>query len=203
MTKRNRFLFLFRLEFCSVSLKFSIRNSKPVILVCAIFFALSLPAEAQRARKVPRIGRLSPISASAGVPIEEAFRQGLQDLGYVEGKNIAIEYRFAEGKHDRLHELALDLVRLDVDLILVGSTQGALAAKKVSGKIPIVMVTTGDPVASGVVASLAQPGGNITGLTALSRELSAKRLEVLREAVPTVNRLGVLLNPAFEDSGHP
>jgi putative tryptophan/tyrosine transport system substrate-binding protein len=171
------------------------------IVFVVVLLAFAVIAQAQQAKKIPRIGRLSPISASAGLPIEEAFRQGLRDLGYVEGKTIAIEYRFADGQPDRLRELAAELVHLKVDLILAGSTPGALAAKNATGAIPIVMVTTGDPVTSGLVASLAKPRGNLTGLTALSLELSGKRLELLREAVPTVTRLGVLSNPVFEDSG--
>jgi putative ABC transport system substrate-binding protein len=187
----------------SDNLKSKIRNLKLVGLVAIafIFFFGGAVATAQQPKNTFRIGRLSPISASASVPIEEAFRQGLRELGYVEGKNVSIEYRYADGKQDRLSEFAAELARIRVDLILAGSTQGARAAKNATSTIPIVMVTTGDPVASGLVASLARPGGNITGLTALSRELSGKRLEVLREAVPAVTRVGVLSNPSFEDSG--
>jgi putative tryptophan/tyrosine transport system substrate-binding protein len=120
----------------------------------------------------------------------EAFRQGLRDLGYVEGKNILIEYRYAEGKPDRLLSLVRELVQLKVDILVV--TAAFRAAKQATKTIPIVMVTTGDPVATGLVDSLARPGGNITGLTRLTRDLSGKRLELLKEAVPRISRVGAL-----------
>jgi putative ABC transport system substrate-binding protein len=200
MIKAIRILFVL-MSNCSMKLKSTFRNPKSAILVGVLLFALCLPVQAQQPKRIPRIGRLSPISASASLPIEEAFQRGLRELGYYEGKNISIEYRYADGNRDRLDEFAAELVRLKVDLIFAGSTQGARAAKNATSTIPIVMVTTGDPVASGLVASLARPGGNITGLTALSRELSGKRLEVLREAVPAATRVGVLSNPSFEDTG--
>jgi len=126
----------------------------------------------------------------------EAFRKGLRDLGWIEGRDFAIETRFADGKPERLPELAEQLVRKRVDVLLVGSTPGALAAKKATSTIPIVMVTTGDPVGGGLVASLARPGGNLTGVTALGEVLTVKRLELLKEAVPRVTRVAVLTNPA-------
>jgi ABC-type uncharacterized transport system substrate-binding protein len=122
----------------------------------------------------------------------DAFRQELSKLGWTEGKNIAIEYRFAEGKSDHLPELAAELVRLKVDLIVVAATPSALAAKKATTNIPIVMTNVGDPVASGLVASLARPGGNVTGLASLSPELNSKRLEILKDAVPKLARVGLL-----------
>jgi hypothetical protein len=131
----------------------------------------------------------------------DAFRQGLRDLGWTEGQNIAFEYRFAEGQLERLSTLAGELVRLKVDVILAGSTPGALAAKDATGTIPIVMVITGEPVASGLVASLARPGGNLTGVTALGQALSGKRLELLKEAVPGVTRVAVLANVGYPDTG--
>src|SRR5262249_16459868 len=135
-------------------------------------------AAAQGSRQVTRIGRLSPLSASAAGPIEDAFRQRLRDLGWIEGQNLAMEDRFPDGEVNRLPDLAAELVRLKVDVILAGSTPGVLAAKKATTTIPIVMVMGGDPVASGLVTSMARPGGNITGVTALVQELSGKRMEL-------------------------
>lgn len=147
-----------------------------------------------------RIGRLSPISASVDAPSVEAFRQGLRELGWVEGRNLSIESRFAEGNLERLPVLAAELVRSNVDVIIGISSQGALAAKNATSTIPIVISMTGDPVESGLVASLARPGGNLTGVTALGLVLSEKRLQLLKEAVPGVKRVAVLSNPAFPDS---
>jgi putative ABC transport system substrate-binding protein len=158
--------------------------------------ALPFPAQAQQATKIPRIGILRV--GSSGDPYVEAFRQGLRDLGYVEGRNITIEYRYAEGKENRLAELAADLVRLKVDIIVVGGTQAITAVKNATQTIPIVMGASSDPVGTGLVASLARPGGNITGLSLLSPELSGKRLELLKEMVPKVSRFGLLC-----DSGNP
>lgn len=160
----------------------------------------SLKAEAQRRTETARIGRLSPISASADAPVREGLRRGLRDLGWVEGQNLAIENRFAEGNVRRLAELAAELVRLKVDVIVTGSAPAAAAAKNATATIPIVMVMTGDPVASGLVTSLSRPGGNLTGLTLLGLELSAKRLALLKEAVPDATRVAVLLDPTFPDS---
>lgn len=173
----------------------------PVVALALQILAAPLIAEAQSPAKVARIGRLSPTSPSSDPRISEAFRQGLSDLGWVEGQNIAMEYRYAKGKLNRLPELAADLVRLKVDVILAGSTPAALAARNATATIPIVMVITGDPVAMGLIASLARPGGNLTGVTALGQELSGKRLELLKEALPGVTRVAVLLNPANPDSG--
>jgi len=157
--------------------------------------AAPLAPEAQQTGKISRVGRLSPVSASVDAPLLAAFRQGLGDLGWVEGRNITFETRFAEGRADRLPELAAELVRLNVDVIVSGATPGALAAKNATATIPIVMVTTGDPVASGLISSLAKPSGNLTGLTVRGRELSAKRLQLLKEAFPRVTRVAVLSNP--------
>lgn len=154
-----------------------------------------LSADAQGAGKIVRIGRLSPLSAETDSPNLEAFRKGLRELGWVEGKSFTIESRFADGKSERLPELAAELVRQRVDVILTGSNPGALAAKKATSTIPIVMVTTGDPVAAGLVTSLARPGGNVTGVTALGQMLNAKRLELIKETVPGVARVAVLTNP--------
>jgi ABC-type uncharacterized transport system substrate-binding protein len=152
-------------------------------------------AQAQQTGKIPRIGFLSPFSPSATAVWLQAFRQGLRDLGWVEGKNITIEYRYAEGKSDRLPDLAADLVRLKVDIIVASVNTDALAAKNATREIPIVVASAGDPVAMGLVKSLAQPGGNITGLSQISPELSGKRLELLKEIVPKLSRVAVLWNP--------
>jgi putative tryptophan/tyrosine transport system substrate-binding protein len=148
--------------------------------------------EAQQAGKVPRIGFLDSSTASGSAVLVEAFRQELSKLGWTEGKNIAFEYRFAEGKPERLPELAADLVRPKVDLIVVTGGASALAAREVTTTIPIVMTNNADPVGAGLVASLALPGGNVTGLSSLSPELSTKRLEALKDAVPKLARVGLL-----------
>ena len=157
----------------------------------------SFPAEAQQPKKVPRIGYLEFGSAAPGTPHLEAFRHGLRALGWVEGQNIAIVVRDAQGKHDQLRELAAELVRLKVDVIFASTTPAALAAKQATTTIAIVIGFVADPVGSGLVASLARPGGNITGWTHLAGvELNAKRLELLTEAVPAATRIGALWNPA-------
>jgi len=164
----------------------------------ALLIALSVSAEAQQPARIPRIGILGPSSASSFLPRVEAFRQRLRELGYVEGlpvgrqgKNIVIEYRYAEGKLDRLPDLAAELVRLKVDVI-VTTGPGVLAAKKASATIPIVFAAAGDPVGSGLVSSLARPGGNITGLSLIAPDLDGKRLELLKEAFPKVARVAFL-----------
>jgi putative ABC transport system substrate-binding protein len=164
-----------------------------VLTLGAMLLALCFPAQAQRYAKIPRIGLLS----SAGDPRTpgpqiEAFRQGLRDLGYIEEKNILVEYRYAEGKLDRLPNLVAELIQLKVDVLFLTALVAVRAAKEVTNTIPIVMVILSDPVATGIVDSLARPGGNITGLTRLTRDLSGKRLELLQEAVPGVARAGVL-----------
>jgi putative ABC transport system substrate-binding protein len=158
--------------------------------------AAPLVAEAQEPGKIPRIGLLGPRSSSDGAPFFDAFRQGLRELGWVEGRNITLEYRFAEGRLDRLPDLAADLVRLKVDLILAASTPPALAAKSATRTIPIVMATSADPVGLGLVASLSRPGGNVTGLSfSVGLETVGKGLELLSETVPQVRRMAVLSNP--------
>ena len=142
-----------------------------------------------------RIGFLDNSTASGIAVLWEAFRQDLRKLGWIEGKNITIEYRFSEQKRERLPELAADLVRLNVDLIVITGEPSALAAKRATTTIPIVMTNVGDPVGSGLVASLARPGGNVTGLSSLAPELNTKRLEILKDAVPKLARVG-LLRPA-------
>jgi putative tryptophan/tyrosine transport system substrate-binding protein len=162
------------------------------VALCAMLFALCFPAHAQQLGKVPRIGYLIATSPSVIPARIEAFRQGLSELGYVEGKNIVIDYRYAEGKLDRLPELAAELVGLKVDVIVTAGPTDTKTAKEATRTIPIVMTWDYDPVASGFVTSLARPGGNITGLSMLAPELSGKQLELLKETVPKVSRVAVL-----------
>jgi putative tryptophan/tyrosine transport system substrate-binding protein len=176
--------------------------TKKIILLplCSMLLAPCSAVEAQQTGKVPRIGFLDPSTASGMAVLVEAFRQELSKLGWIEGKNIAIEYRFGEQKAERLPELAADLVRLKVDLIVTTSGPPALAAKKATTTIPIVMTTVGDPVGAGLVASLARPGGNVTGFASLSPELNTKRLEILKDAVPNLSRVGLLRPPGASAS---
>jgi putative tryptophan/tyrosine transport system substrate-binding protein len=164
--------------------------------LAVLFFALTIPAQAQQAKKISRVGFLDPTSAKVSVARIDAFRQGLNKLGYVESKNIAIEYRFADGSSERLSEDAADLVRLKVDVIITRAIPGAVAAKKATASIPIVFVGVADAVGAGLVGSLARPGGNVTGLTSLAPELSGKRLELLKETAPKASRIAVLRNPS-------
>jgi putative ABC transport system substrate-binding protein len=168
------------------------RKTRFGLTLGAMLFALSVSAEAQQPAKVPRIGFLDPSTASGMAGLLEAFREELSKLGWIEGKNITIEYRFAEQKPERLPEIAADLVRLKVDLIVATGGPPALAAKKATTTIPIVMAHAGDPVGAGLVASLARPGGNVTGLSDLGQELNTKRLEILKDAVPKLARVGFL-----------
>jgi putative ABC transport system substrate-binding protein len=161
------------------------------VALCALLLALSFPARAQQPAKVPRIGFLTTVSPSTISDRVEAFRQGLRELGYVEGKNIVIEWRYAEGKADRVLGLAAELVRLKVDLIVTTGPSVTGSAKKATSTIPIVMEQDPDPVGNGFVASLARPGGNITGLATLAPELSGKRLELLKEIFPRLSRVAV------------
>jgi len=160
--------------------------------LCALLPALCTSAEAQQSAKIPRIGYLVGASLSGTSARIEAFRQGLRELGYVEGKNIVIEYRYAEGKLDRLPALVAELVLLKVDVIVANGPPSTRAAKEATVTIPIVMAQDSDPVGSGFVASLARPGGNITGLATLAPELSGKRLELLKEIIPKLSRVAVL-----------
>jgi putative tryptophan/tyrosine transport system substrate-binding protein len=157
----------------------------------ALLFAFSLSAEAQQPIKIPRIGYLGGASPSLAAARIEAFRQGLRELGYVEGKNVVIEYRYAEGKLDRLPALAAELVRLKVDIIVTAAPSVTQAAREATNTIPIVMTNEADPVGTGFVTSLARPGGNVTGLSTLAPELSGKRLELLKEVVPKLSRVAV------------
>jgi putative ABC transport system substrate-binding protein len=157
--------------------------------------AAPLAALAQQKGKVWRIGFLGPTSASGLADRVEALRAGLRDLGYVEGKNIVIEYRWSEGKVERLPELAAELVRLKVEVIVTTGSATILAAKSATTTIPIVMATSGDPVGLGLIASLARPGGNVTGMAGFGPEAAAKRLELLKDVFPRTKQVAVLLNP--------
>jgi putative tryptophan/tyrosine transport system substrate-binding protein len=165
-------------------------------IFCLLLLVLCFPAEAQQARKVPRIGFLRSGSPSSVASELDAFRQGLRELGYEEGKNIVIEYRYAEGKNERWPELAAELLRLKVDVIVVGGIGPTRAAQQATKIIPIVVGSAGDLVRAGLITSLAKPGGNITGSTEISPDLSGKRLELLKEVVPKTLRVAVLWYPS-------
>ena len=167
-----------------------------VWLLATVLLATAPPAEAQSQAKIPRIGYVSGTGDSSNPgPYVEALHQGLRDLGYVEGKNFVIEYRGAEGKPDRTPSLVTELVQLKVDVLVVPTALSIFAAKQATKTIPIIMVTQVDPIATGLIDSLAHPGGNITGLATLQRDLSGKRLELFAEVVPGLSRVGVLRNP--------
>ena len=166
-----------------------------ITVVVLLLLTAPLGAGAQPAGKVYRIGMLETIAASLNAANLQAFRQELRALGYVEGQNLAIEYRSADGKAQRFPELAAELVRLRVDLIVTRGSPAAIAAKKATGTIPIVMAAHGDPIGTGLVPNLARPGGNVTGLSSVITELAGKRLELLREAGPTFSRVALLWNP--------
>jgi putative ABC transport system substrate-binding protein len=168
------------------------RAAVPSILIAMVLLAVAVIAEAQQPQKVPRIGFLATVSPSTISDRVEAFRQGLRELGYVEGKNIVVEWRYAEGKLDRLPALAAELVRLKTDIIVTAGPQATRRAKEATVTIPIVMGFDNDPVGSGFVASLPRPGGNITGLSTLAPEISGKQLELLKEIVPKLSRVAVL-----------
>ena len=166
-----------------------------VLTLCAMLFALCGSVDAQQTGKIFRIGFLDPSNASSITGLLEAFRQELRKLGWIEGKDFTIEYRFGENKPGRLPELAAELVRLKVDLIVTTGDGPTFGAKKATTTIPIVMTTSSDPVAQGLVASLARPGGNVTGLSSLAAELNTKRLEILKDAVPKLTRVALLQAP--------
>jgi putative tryptophan/tyrosine transport system substrate-binding protein len=176
----------------AVSPQSAIRNYKSAILVGAFLFTLCSSAEAQQTGKLFRIGYLDNSTAAGRAGLLEAFQQELSKLGWIEGKNFTIEYRFAEQKSERLPELAADLVRLKVDLIVASGGPTPLAAKGATSTIPIVMTNTADPVGADLVASLARPGGNVTGNASLSPEVNTKRLEILKDAIPRLSRVGLL-----------
>ena len=167
-----------------------------VWLLATVFLATVPPADAQQPKKVARIGFLAAATRIGVSHITEAFLQGLRELGYVEGQNIIIEYRWADGNFERLPDLAAELVRLKVDVIVAVVTQASLAAKNATGTIPIVMVAVGNPVDSGLIASLARPGTNITGTSTMSDEVVGKQLELLKETFPKISRIAAMWNPA-------
>ena len=165
-----------------------------VLMPIVAVLVAPLTTDAQPVQKVPRVGVIGEGSASA--TYLAAFRQGLRELGYIEGHNIVVEYRYAHGQLDQVAKLAADLIRLDVDVLVVGGTVSTRSAKAATTTVPIVFTLAGDPVGSGLVASLARPGGNATGLSNVMAELSGKQLEILKTAMPQVSRVGVLHNPA-------
>ena len=168
-------------------------------LVAIVFLTIAAATNAQQSGRIFRIGYLDNSTASSSAGLIDAFRQELLKFGWIEGKNITIEYRFAEQKFKRLPEFAAEVVRLKVDLIVVTGTLSALAAKSATSTIPIVMATAPDPVAGGLVTSLARPGGNVTGLSSLGTELNSKRLEILKDAVPNLARVGLLRPPEISE----
>jgi putative ABC transport system substrate-binding protein len=168
-----------------------------IATLALVILTAPLAAEAQQATTVYRIGRLSPGSPLLGAHLWEALRQGLRELGYVEGQNLIVEYRYAEGSEERLRDLAAELVRLQVDVMVAEGAAAIRAAQHATRTVPIVMAAPSDPVGQGFVASLAHPGGNITGLSYLGAELPGKRLELLKEAVPQSTRIAVLANPTY------
>jgi ABC-type uncharacterized transport system substrate-binding protein len=167
------------------------------IAFCAMLLAPSFFADAQQPKNVPRIGFLSVGSAASMSERVNAFRRGLHEQGYTEGQNILVEYRYAEDKLDRLRKFAEELARLKVDVIVTGGPLATRPAKEAAGTIPIVLAYEADPVRTGLIASLARPGGNITGLTSNAEELNGKRLELLKEAIPELSRVAVLRNPGM------
>jgi putative ABC transport system substrate-binding protein len=177
-------------------------NRKICLALCALLFAICDFSEAQQPKKIPRIGYLSALSPASESSRSEIIRRALRELSYIEGQNISIEYRYAEGKRDRFPEIAAELVRLKADIIVVaGGTVIVQAVKNATKTIPIIMTGGGsDPVDAGLVQSLARPGGNVTGITNLGRELGGKRLELFKEAIPTLTRVAVLYDPATPNS---
>ena len=169
--------------------------------LAGVLLAAPLVAEAQQARRIARIGYLSGAVPAAVAPQVEAFRQGLRELGYVEGKTVVLEVRYSEGRTERIPDLARELVGLKMDVIVTGNDAATAAVKRETQAIPIVMMNSIDPVGTGFVATLAHPGGNVTGLSNVSSELSGKRLELLRQVVPRLSRVAFLWNPDLRGGG--
>jgi putative tryptophan/tyrosine transport system substrate-binding protein len=168
--------------------------------VVPILVVPSSPALAQKREPMPLVGMLTPVASAAAKPLWDAFREAMKDLGYVEGKGVVYEYRSAEGQLDRLPQLAADLAKVPVKVLVVASTPGNLAAKKATTSIPIVMVGVGDPVRVGLVSNLGRPGANITGFTNLTGQITAKRLQLLKELIPTATRIAAIGNPGDPNS---
>ena len=164
-------------------------------ILCILLLAFGTTVDAQPRKKVPRVGYLAAVSASSDAPRLEAFRQGLRELGYVEGQDIIVEYRHIDREFERLPDIAAELVRMNIDILVVVTTNAALAGKAAAGTIPIVFMGVTDPIAAGLVKSLAQPGGNSTGITNMAAELTGKRLEFLKETLPKISRVAVLWDP--------
>ncbi|MBI2153864.1 MAG: ABC transporter substrate-binding protein [Candidatus Rokubacteria bacterium] len=173
-----------------------IRGVGLIVTLALGILAAPLPVDAQQKAKMYRIGFLGNSTAALEANLVGPFRDGLRDLGYNEGQNVLIEYRWAEGKYERFPTLIAELIALKVDVIVTAGTPATLAVKKATASVPLVMVAVGDPVGTGIVASLGRPGGNITGLTSISPELDGKRLELLREVVPKLSHIAVLWNAA-------
>jgi len=173
-----------------------ITRREVLLAIATTLLAMPLPGETQNARKIYRVGYLGNSSASLEPDLVEAFRQGMRDLGYIEGKNLVIEFRWAEGRYHRFASLVTDLIHLPVDVIVTAGTPGTLAAKNATKTIPLVIAVSGDAVGSGLIESLARPGGNVTGLTTMVPELEGKRLELLLEILPKLARITVLKNDA-------
>ena len=170
------------------------RRRNFIALLGSAAVAWPLAARAQRPEKVPTIGFLGPLSQSAQSTWTAAFVQRMREHGWIEGRTVAIEYRWAEGRRDRFAEIAAEFVRLNVDVIVTAATDAVIAAKKATSVIPIVFGTAGDPVANGLVASLARPGANVTGLSNQSADIAGKRIDLLREVVPSLRRLAIMAN---------
>ena len=173
-----------------------ITRREVLLAIATTLLAMPLAGETQNARKIYRVGYLGNSSASLEPDLVEAFRQGMRDRGYIEGKNLVIEFRWAEGRYDRFASLVTDLIHLPVDVIVTAGTPGTLAAKNATKTIPLVIAVSGDAVGSGLIESLARPGGNVTGLTTMVPELEGKRLELLLEILPKLARITVLKNDA-------
>jgi putative ABC transport system substrate-binding protein len=172
------------------------RRAVQILALALSLLAAPLAVEAQQAGKVYRIGFLGNSTAALEANLVGPFREGLRELGYVEGQNIVIEYRWAEGKYERFPALIAELLGQKVEVIVTAGIPASLAVKKATTSVPLVMVAVGDPVATGLVASIARPGGNITGLTSTSEELEGKRLELLRQVIPKLSHVAVFWNPA-------
>jgi putative tryptophan/tyrosine transport system substrate-binding protein len=166
-----------------------------VVVLALVVAGASSQASGQSSESMPRVGMLTPVLSATAKPGWDAFREAMKEVGYVEGKSVAYEYRSAEGQPERLPELAAELVKLPVKVMVVATTPGNLAAKKATTTVPIVMVAVGDPVRVGLVSNLGRPGGNITGFTNLSGQIAAKRLQLLKEVIPTATRIGMIGNP--------
>ena len=166
-----------------------------ICCLCAVLAAVSAYGQAVQPKKVPRIGYLAAVSAAADAPRLEAFRQGLRDLGYIEGQNIHVEYRHESGRFDLLPDLAAELIRLNIDVLVAVTTNAAQAAQKTTRTVPIVFMGVTDPITAGLVGSLARPGGNSTGVTNMAAILTGKRLELLKETIPKVRHVAVLWDP--------